>query len=377
MSRRGPVGVGVVGCGNISNEYLRTMAGLPDLQLVGVADLDRSRAEAQAAKYGISFAGGTVELLARDDVELIVNLTIPAAHAEVGRQAITAGKHVWTEKPIATDRASARALLEAAAAAGLVVGCAPDTVLGPGIQTARRLVERGDIGKPLVALALMQNPGPDLWHPDPTFLYAAGAGPLFDLGPYYLTALVLLLGSVTRVAALGARSLDTRVVRKGPRAGVEFAVEVPTHVAALAEFESGATATIVLSFESPLRRTLIEITGSDATLEVTDPNEFGGDLRIVAAGYSRRKVVRADATGLGRGLGVLEMARAIRAGRQPRASGELGYHVLDVMVAISEAVGSGEPRLVESRVERPPVVPDGWAVGEATLSGADTAARPA
>jgi predicted dehydrogenase len=363
------VGVGVVGCGNISNEYLTTMAGVPDLHLVGVADLERSRAEAQAAKYGVGFAGGTAELLARDDVELIVNLTIPAVHAEVGRQAIAAGKHVWTEKPIATDRASARALLDAADAAGLVVGCAPDTVLGPGIQAARRLVERGEIGTPLVALALMQNPGPDLWHPDPAFLYAAGAGPLFDLGPYYLTALVLLLGSVTRVAALGTRSRHTRVVGKGPRAGTAFPVEVPTHVAALAEFESGATATIVLTFESPLQRSLVEITGSDATLEVTDPNEFGGDLRIVRAGHTRRRVVHADATGLGRGLGVLDMARAIRAGREPRASGALGYHVLDVMVAISEAIGSGQPHLVESRVERPPVAPVDWAASELTLSG--------
>jgi predicted dehydrogenase len=375
VSRQGPVGVGVIGCGNISNEYLTTMAGFPDLRVVGVADLDRSRAEAQAAWYGIGFAGGTAELLARDDVELIVNLTIPAVHAEVGRQAIAAGKHVWTEKPIATDRASGRALLDAADAAGLIVGCAPDTVLGPGIQTARRLVERGDIGKPLVALALMQNPGPDLWHPDPAFLYAAGAGPLFDLGPYYLTALVLLLGSVTRVTALGTRSRDTRVVLKGPRAGAEFPVEVPTHVAVLAEFETGATATIVLTFESPLRRTLIEITGSDATLEVTDPNEFGGDLRIVRASRKRGRVVHADATGFGRGLGVLDTARAIRAGIQPRASGVLGYHVLDVMVAISEAVASGQPRLVDSRVERPPVAPDDWAAAAATLSGSGPRAR--
>ena len=377
MSREGRVGVGVIGCGNISNEYLTTMARFPDLEVVGVADLDRSRAEAQAARYGIGFAGGTAELLARDDVELIVNLTIPAVHAEVGRQAIAAGKHVWTEKPIATDRASARALLDAADAAGLVVGCAPDTVLGPGIQTARRLIERGDIGKPLVALALMQNPGPDLWHPDPAFLYAAGAGPLFDLGPYYLTAMVLLLGSVTRVTALGTRSRDTRVVRKGPRAGAEFPVEVPTHVAALAEFESGATATIVLTFESPLRRTLIEITGSDATLEVTDPNEFGGDLRIVRASRKRRPRRPRRRHRVRSGPGVLDMARAIRAGIQPRASGVLGYHVLDVMVAISEAVASGQPRLVDSRVERPPVAPDDWAADSATLSGSGRRARSA
>jgi predicted dehydrogenase len=366
-ARRGPVGVGVIGCGTISDEYLPTMAAFPDLHVAALADIDLARAATQATKYGIGFSGATADLLARDDVELVVNLTIPAAHAEVGRQAIAAGKHLWNEKPIATDVASARALMAAAAAAGLLVGVAPDTVLGPGIQTARSLIERGEIGAPLTALALMQNPGPDLWHPDPAFLYRAGAGPLFDLGPYYFTTLVLLLGSVTWVCALGTRSRETRVIHKGPRAGVEFPVEVPTHVGVLAQFDSGATSTVVLSFESPLRRGLIEITGSEATMEVPDPNRFGGDVRLVRAGEAEPTVIAADGAGYGRGLGVLDMARAIRGGGQPRASGPLGFHILDVMAAIEESVTSGGPRRVESRAERPPVAPADWMATAATL----------
>lgn len=367
MTRSGAVGVGVVGCGTISDEYLTTMSSFPDLRVVGLADLDQERAAKQAAKYGIAFAGSTADLLARDDVELVVNLTVPAVHAEVGLQTIAAGRHLWSEKPIATEREPGRALLAAADAAGLLVGVAPDTVLGPGIQTARRLIEGGEIGTPLTALALMQNPGPDLWHPDPAFLYRAGAGPLFDLGPYYLTTLVLLLGSVTRVAALGTRSRDTRTIQKGPRAGTEFPVEVPTHVAVLAEFDSGATATIVLSFESPLRRSLIEITGSSATIEVPDPNRFDGDSRIVRASDEDGTVVRSEGDVHARGLGVLDLARAIRTGVPPRASGALGFHVLDVMVAVEEAIASAQPRDVASRAERPPVAPDGWAATSATL----------
>lgn len=365
--RRGPVGVGVVGCGNISEQYLSAMGRFPDLRVVAVADLDQSRAAAQAAKYGVTAATGTADLLARDDVELVVNLTIPAVHATVGLQAIAAGKHVWTEKPLATDRAAGRALLDAADAAGLVLGVAPDTVLGPGIQTARRILERGDIGRPLTALAIMQNPGPDRWHPDPAFLYRAGAGPLFDLGPYYLSALVHLLGSFTRVTALGTRAQETRAIAKGPRAGTTFPVEVPTHVAVLAEFDSGATATIVLSFESPLRRELIEITGTEATLEVPDPNEFGGVLRIVPPANEDATSVAADPAGFGRGLGVLDMARAIRAGIRPRASGSLGYHVLDVMVAIEGSADGGTACPVGSRAARPPIAPDDWAATTATL----------
>jgi predicted dehydrogenase len=367
MTRRGPVGVGVIGCGTISDEYLKTMGRFPDLRVVGVADLDRTRATAQAAKYGIGFAGSTAELLGRDDVELVVNLTIPAAHAEIGEQAIAAGKHLWSEKPIATDRASGRHLLAAADAAGLLVGVAPDTVLGPGVQTARRMIERGDIGTPLTALTLMQNPGPDLWHHDPAFLYRAGAGPVFDVGPYYLTTLVLLLGSFTRVAAVGTRSLDTRVVRAGPRAGTEFPVEVPTHVALLCQFDSDATATMVFSFESPVQRSLVEITGSDATIDVPDPNRFGGDIRVVRVGEAGAAVFPADGGAFGRGLGVLDLARAIRAGGRPRASGALGLHVLDVMVAIEESVASGQPGTVESRAERPPLAPADWAATSATL----------
>ena len=364
---RGPVGIGVVGCGNISDEYLTTMGAFPDLRIVGLADLDLSRAAARAATYDIGFSGTTAELLARDDVELVVNLTVPSVHAQVTLEGIAAGKHVWSEKPIATDRDAGRELLAAASAAGVTLGVAPDTVLGPGVQTARRRIEAGEIGTPLTALAIMQNPGPDLWHPNPAFLYAAGAGPLFDLGPYYLTALVHLLGSFVRVSALGTRARDSRVIRNGPRAGTAFPVEVPTHVAVLAEFESGATATIVLSFESPLRRSLIEITGSEATLQVPDPNEFSGDIVVSRPADEEPVTTPTDDVAYGRGIGVLDMARAIRAGGRPRASGELGLHVLDVMVAIERSAASDLACAVDSRVERPPVAPPDWAATERTL----------
>jgi predicted dehydrogenase len=367
-SRSGPVGIGVVGCGNISDEYLTTMGRFPDLQVVAVADLDPARANAQAATYGIAIAGTTADLLARDDVEMVVNLTIPAAHIAVGLQAVAAGKHVWSEKPIATDRASGRALLEAASAAGLVVGVAPDTVLGPGVQTARRLIDAGEIGTPLTALAIMQNPGPDLWHPNPAFLYATGAGPLFDLGPYYLTALVQLLGSVARVTALGTRSRDVRVIQKGPHAGTTFPVEVPTHVAALAGFEAGATATLVFSFESPMRRGLIEVTGTAKTMEVPDPNLFSGDIRLFGpVDDDDVTTIATDGAAFGRGIGVLDMARSIRAGDRPRASGDLAYHVLDVMAAIEESAAAGQACTVASRVERPPIAPTDWSATVATL----------
>lgn len=367
-ARRGPVGVGVVGCGNISDEYLTTMGRFPDLRVVGVADLDPDRAAAQAATYGIGFAGTGEELLARDDVELVVNLTIPAAHVPVGLQAVAAGKHVWSEKPIATDRASARALLEAATTAGVLVGVAPDTVLGPGVQTARRFVDAGEIGTPLTALAIMQNPGPDLWHPNPAFLYATGAGPLFDLGPYYLTALVHLLGSVARVTAVGTRSRDVRIIQKGPHAGTTFPVEVPTHVAALVEFDAGATATMIFSFESPMRRGLIEVTGSAKTMEVPDPNLFSGDIRLFGPVDDKDvTTIPTDGAGFGRGIGVLDMARSIRAGDRPRASGDLGSHVLDVMAAIEESAAAGQACTVASKVERPAIAPADWAATVATL----------
>ena len=235
----GPVGIGVIGAGTISDTYLENLTSFADTDVLAIGDLFPEAAQLKAAKYDIAAAGDVATVLDHPGVEIVVNLTIPAAHAEVAGQAIAAGRHVWNEKPLALDRFSGQRLLDDAAAAGLRVGCAPDTFLGSGLQTACRLIEQGMIGTPLTALALLQLPGPEAWHPNPAFLYAAGAGPLFDLGPYYLTALVQVFGPAASVAALGSKARERRVIGSGPKAGEEFDVTVPSHVSALAQFESG------------------------------------------------------------------------------------------------------------------------------------------
>jgi predicted dehydrogenase len=362
----GRVGVGVIGAGVISNEYLGNLTSFPDLDVRFVADIDLDRARAQAEKYGVPASGTVEELLADESVEIVVNLTIPRVHVEVALQALAAGKHVWSEKPFALDRASGRELLETAHAKGLRVATAPDTFLGAGIQTARRLVESGVIGAPLTALTLLQNPGPERWHPNPDFLFQEGAGPLFDLGPYYLTALVQLFGPVARVSAVGSKARETRVIGSGPRAGEEFAVTVPTHVSALYQFESGQTAQAVFSFDSKLGRTLFEVAGVDGTIEVPDVNTFSGDLLV--HGAEGVETVPSTGSTSTRGTGVVELARAIRAGVPERASGEQAFHVLDVMVATIEAGESGVPVEVESTVEVAPALPEDWNPLEATLA---------
>ncbi len=255
-TRKGPpVGVAVIGAGNISKQYLDNLTVFPpDLKVLVIADLFVETAEARAKEYGIAEFGTPELALNHPDVELIINLTIPAAHVEVATAAVNAGKHVWTEKPFSLDRESGLGLLKAADAAGIRLGTAPpDTFLGAGLQTARRIIERGDIGTPpLTGMTTFQTPpGPESWHPNPAFLFQHGAGPLFDMGPYYLTALIQTFGSVRKVAAVGSSAKATRIIGSGPKAGEEFAVEVPTHVSAMAQFEGGQSSHSVFSFESP------------------------------------------------------------------------------------------------------------------------------
>ena len=310
MTGTGPVGVAVVGCGTISSAYLKNLTAFPDLTVLACADIDIERAKEQAAQFGVPAAGTAETALADPDVEIIVNLTVPAAHAEVSLAAVAAGKSVWVEKPLTLDTASGRELLATAAAAGVRIGCAPDTVLGAGLQTARRLVDGGAIGTPQSALALLQGPGPEGWHPAPEFLFQRGAGPLFDMGPYYLTALASVFGPVSRVAAVARRGKQTRVIGSGPRAGAEFAVETWTYVSALIEYADGHAATIVLSFDSPLRRAgFVEITGASATLAMPDPNQFSGDIRVTDLDGRDWTVLPAEGAADGRGLGVLDLAR--------------------------------------------------------------------
>ena len=360
MSGSGPVGVGVVGAGTISEQYLANMATFPDLDVRFVADLHPDVARRQADRFGVAESGTVEQLLAHDGVELVVNLTVPAAHAEVASAALAAGRHVWNEKPITADMAAGLALIAQADAAGLLLGAAPDTFLGPGLQTARRMIEAGAIGTPLTASVVMQYGGPHRWHPNPGFLYGPGAGPLFDMGPYYLTALSQTFGAVTRVAARGTSAGPTRIVGTGPRAGEEIAVAVPTYVAALYDFESGGVAQATFSFDSPLKRMgVVEIAGTEATIAAPDPNNFTGEVRLNRGVDDWEPVPVTGAEG-GRGIGAVDMARAIRTGEPHRANGRLALHVLDTMFATAASIETAAFVPVGTRFDPIPALPEDW-----------------
>ena len=319
------------------------------------------RAQQMAEQFGVPRTATVESVLADDAVELIVNLTVPAAHAEVAAAVLAAGKHVWNEKPLAVDHQSGSAILSQADAAGLLVGCAPDTFLGPGWQTVRRLVDRGDIGQPLTASVVFQYAGPHHWHPNPEFLFQAGGGPVLDIGPYYLTALVQLFGSITSVAARGASAAPTRTIAQGDRAGEVFDVSVPTYVTAIFDFERGAIANTTFSFDSPLTRVgVVEIAGTEATLAGPDPNYFGGDIRIIRTGDEEWDVIPVTGVEGGRGIGVVDMARALRNGGTHRATGRLALHVLDAMLATAESIERQAFVEVDSRVDPTPALPDDW-----------------
>lgn len=372
--RTGRVGVGFIGAGMISEQYLTHLVRFPDVEVLFVSDIDVARAAAQAARHGVPRSGTVEELLADDDVEIVINLTLPATHVEVSTAALRAGKHVWTEKPIGLTRESAQGLVDLARESGLLLGVAPDTVLGTGWQAAKRAIEAGVIGTPLTATTTMQYQGPDVFHPNASFLFAHGAGPLFDMGPYYFTALVHLLGPVAQVAAMGTRAHETRRLLVGPNTGQEFPVEVPTHLSVLAAFEQGGQAQSLLSFDTPLmRQGAFEVNGTEGTLVLPDPNTFGGGHAVRVArplgsdGFTDGRPVEQvwetvhDAEPeAGRGLGVLTMARAIRDGGVHVATGEVGLHVLDVMLAALESVETGRFVTVGSSVTPVASLPDGF-----------------
>jgi predicted dehydrogenase len=363
----GPVGVAIIGAGNISGQYLSNLTAFPDVRVLALGDLDEARAARVAAEHGIEVSGSPASALSIPEVEIVVNLTIPAAHAEVALAGLRAGKHVYGEKPLALDAAEGRAVLAEAAERGLKVGNAPDTFLGAGIQSALRAVAAGVIGEPVAATSALESMGPEGWHPNPEFFYVDGAGPLFDMGPYYLTALIAALGSVTSVAATGRKARATRVVGSGPKAGNTFPVEVPTHVTALLEFTEGYGASSTFSFDSPAAKRVLEIGGTEATLALPDPNTFGGPLLVRSPGDDEWRELPIEGTEAGRGIGVVDMARALRSGARHRASGELGMHVLDVMSAISASAAEGSFQKVTSWLTKPDPLPISWDPREATL----------
>lgn len=355
-----PLKIGIVGLGNISRTYLETLARLPNLALTCVADLDHQRAEAAADAHEGVTALPVAELMSSPRVDAVLNLTIPAAHAEVALAAIAAGKHAYGEKPFASTNAEARSVLDAAAAAGVRVGCAPDTVLGRGTQTGRKAIDDGLIGTPVAATAFMTTPGHERWHPDPEFYYQPGGGPLLDMGPYYLSSLVHLLGPVRRVAGLTSRPRSTRTIGSGRKAGQSFPVEVETHVAGTLEHESGALTTIIMSFDIwAARLPRIEVYGSEGSLSVPDPNGFDGPVELWSKGEWQELTYSAGYEDAARGFGLADMARALADGVPHRASAELAAHVLDVMESLLLAGRERTAIEVQSSCERPALVPLG------------------
>jgi predicted dehydrogenase len=349
----------MVGAGKISGAYLDTLERLDNVVLTAVTDLDATRAKAAAGRVpGAAVAGSVADLVVRDDVDAVLNLTIPAVHAEVAAAALAAGKHVYGEKPVAATREEADAVLRAAAAAGLRVGCAPDTVLGTGTQTARKAVDDGLIGTPVAATAFMTTAGHERWHPDPEFYYRPGGGPLLDMGPYYLSALVHLLGPVVKVTGASSRPRAERAVGSGPRAGTVFPVEVQTHVTGVLEHANGALSTLVMSFDiHAARLPRIEVHGTGGSLSVPDPNGFEGPVDLFAASGSWETLpVSAGYPGGGRGTGLADLSDAVTAGRPHRASAELARHVLDVMLTLLDAAEAGRVLPVASTCERPRAV---------------------
>lgn len=353
--------VGVIGCGNISGIYLKNLANFR-LDVTRCADLDIEKARSRAKEYGIRLPCSTEELLADPEISVVVNLTVPKAHAPVSLAALEAGKSVYSEKPLAVSLAEGKKLLELARRKNLRVGCAPDTFLGAGLQTCRELIDKGAIGEPVAAVAFMTCHGHESWHPDPEFYYQEGGGPVLDMGPYYLTALVTLLGPVERVTGSARISFPERIITSEPKKGKKIKVEVPTHVAGILDFSCGAVASIVMSFDvwaANLPR--IEIYGSEGSLGVPDPNCFGGPVRIRRAQdseWSDIPIVRPYAEN-SRGLGVADMVRSMETSRPHRANGELAFHVLEVMDAIHVASREGRHVKISSTCERPKPLPEG------------------
>jgi predicted dehydrogenase len=354
--------IGIIGCGNISSTYFKAPRLFDILQVVACADIDQERAHRQAELYGVPNVYTVEELLADPEIEIVVNLTVPDAHAGIALQAIEAGKAVYGEKPLATLRTDGRAMLEAAHAKQVRIGNAPDTFLGGGFQTCIQLINDGQIGTPVAATAFKLNHGMEHWHPDPHFFYQPGAGPMFDIGPYYLTALIAMMGPIRRVTASMQTTFPERIVTSEPKYGTKIPVTTPTHIAGIMEFASGAIGTILTSFDVWHQRLpFIEIYGTEGTLSTPDPNRFDGPVFIRRANDEtwREVPLTHGYTSNARGMGIADMAFAMRSGRQHRASGEMAYHVLDSIESFMQSATEGRHIALTSTCSRPEALQPG------------------
>jgi predicted dehydrogenase len=370
-------GVGIVGCGNISTTYLENVPLFRGVEIRAIADARPEAALAQAEKFGVE-AVGVDDLLARDDTGIVVNLTVPAAHAEVSLAALAAGKHVFSEKPLATNLALGRTIMAEADKRKLLVSCAPDTFLGAAGRMARRFIDEGKIGRPVFATAFFMSHGMEHWHPDPTFFFKPGGGPVLDMGPYYISTLVNLLGPVQSVAALTGAGFDHRIVTtESPKKGDRIDVEVATTALALLQFAGGAQAFFGASWDVWRHgHPLIEVYGTEGSMRVPDPNFFGDVVQVTEKGGDW-ETHQTEEMPLGainwpraaprhanyRALAVAELAAAARSKSPQRASGRLALHVLEVMEAI---LTSGEKKsviVIQNKAERPAMLSEDAAVG--------------
>jgi predicted dehydrogenase len=366
MSIPKKIGVGIIGCGNISQAYFNGAKVFEVLKIVSCADLNPETAQAKAAENGC-IAQTVDELLANPEVELVINLTIPAVHAEVSLAALRAGKHVHCEKPLAVHLKDAKAVMDLAKEKNLLVGCAPDTFMGAGLQTCRKLVDDGWIGRIIGGTAFMMSRGPESWHPNPSFFYQVGAGPMFDMGPYYVTALVHLLGPVKEVAAVTTKAFAERTATCKEQFGKKLPVEVPTHYSGSLVFHSGAVVNVTISFDVHRHsHGPIELYGTEGSLKVPDPNTFGGPVELWTPSskeWQPQAFSHPYASNM-RSIGAADLAYAILdRSHQHRASGELAYHALEVMHAFEKSSDSGSREVIQSRPVQPDALPLGLIEG--------------
>jgi predicted dehydrogenase len=367
MTTQKKVGIGIIGCGNISQAYFNGAKVFEVLKIVSCADINMDAAQAKAKENGCQ-AQTVDELLANPEVELVINLTIPAVHAKVSLSALRAGKHVHCEKPLAVHLKDAKEVLDLAKSKGLLVGCAPDTFMGAGLQTCRKIVDDGWIGRVVGGTAFMMSRGPESWHPNPAFFYQVGAGPMFDMGPYYVTALVHLLGPVKEVSAVTTKAFAERTATCKEHFGEKLPVEIPTHYSGVLTFHSGAVVSATISFDVHRHgHSPIELYGTEGSLKVPDPNTFGGPIEVWTPTTNEWKTQAFShryATNM-RSIGAADLAYAIlkNGEHKHRASGELAYHALEVMHAFEKASNSGARVTIESKPEQPSPLPLGLIEG--------------
>jgi len=353
-----PVRVGIVGCGAISGAYLKFSREFPILQIEACSDIDLDKARLRAEEFAVPRVCCVDKVFRDPSIEIVLNLTVPRAHSEISLGALAAGKHVYSEKPLAISIEEGNEILRAARRKNLRVGCAPDTFMGAGLQAARKLIDDGAIGRPIAFTAFMMCPGHEHWHPNPQFFYESGGGPMFDMGPYYLTALLNFFGPIKRISGAASIAIPERITL----AGAKISVQTPDHVCGTIEFQSGVVGTIITSFATRFPQydlaQPITIYGSEGTLKVPDPNHFDGAVHLRRKNDPEFQVASSPFhAGYGRSVGLAEMAYAMRAGRPHRASAEQAYAVLEAMEAFLESSKQGRAIEPQATYERPQPMP--------------------